>query len=96
MTPTMYDQRLRRDLTLQQLGNAIQATGFAPRAVAKPCPISAQEREVQELLLPVADFVPQVKVSDDMVKAFYDKNAKFFEVPEQAKIEYVVFNSDPY
>jgi peptidyl-prolyl cis-trans isomerase D len=36
--------------------------------------IAAQEREVQELL-PVADFVP-VKVTDDMVKAFYDKNAK--------------------
>ncbi|MFC0170408.1 SurA N-terminal domain-containing protein [Pseudoduganella danionis] len=95
MTPSMYDQRLRRDLTLQQLGNAIQATGFAPRAVAKTLSdIGAQEREVQELLLPVADFVPQVKVTDDMVKAFYDKNAKFFEVPEQAKIEYVVFNSD--
>lgn len=95
MTPSMYDQRLRRDLTLQQLGNAVQATGFAPRAVAKTLSdIGAQEREVQELLLPVADFVPQVKVTDDMVKAFYDKNAKFFEVPEQAKIEYVVFNSD--
>ncbi|WP_348698229.1 SurA N-terminal domain-containing protein [Duganella fentianensis] len=95
MTPSMYDQRLRRDLTLQQLGNAVQATGFAPRAVAKTLSdIGAQEREVQELLLPVADFVPQVKVTDEMVKAFYDKNAKFFEVPEQAKIEYVVFNSD--
>src|SRR5574343_136456 len=95
MTPSMYDQRLRRDLTLQQLGNAVQATGFAPRAVAKTLSdIGAQEREVQELLLPVTDFVPQVKVTDEMVKAFYDKNAKFFEVPEQAKIEYVVFNSD--
>src|SRR5471030_2463299 len=95
MTPTMYDQRIRHDLTLQQLGNAIEATGFAPRAVAKTLSdIGAQEREVQELLLPVADFVPQVKVTDDMVKAYYDKNSKFFEVPEQAKIEYVVFNND--
>ncbi|WP_445230855.1 SurA N-terminal domain-containing protein [Duganella rhizosphaerae] len=94
MTPTMYDQRIRHDMTLQQLGNAIQATGFAPHTVAKTLSdIGAQEREVQELLLPVADFVPQVKITDEMVKAFYEKNAKFFEVPEQAKIEYVVFNS---
>jgi peptidyl-prolyl cis-trans isomerase D len=28
-----------------------------------------------------------------MVKAFYDKNAKLFEVPEQARIEYVVLNA---
>jgi hypothetical protein len=52
-------------------GDAIEGTGFAPRTVAKSLSdIAAQEREVQELLLPVADFVPQVKVTDDMVKAF--------------------------
>lgn len=95
MKPTDYDARLRRDLALQQLAVAIEGTGFAPRSVAKSLSdIAAQEREVQELLLPVADFVPQVKVTDEMVKAFYDKNAKQFEVPEQAKIEYVVFNND--
>jgi peptidyl-prolyl cis-trans isomerase D len=95
MTPTMYDQRMRSEMTLLQLGNAIQNTGFAPRAVAKTLSdIGSQEREVQELLMPVTDFVPQVKVTDEMVKAYYDKNAKFFEVPEQAKIEYVVLNSD--
>ncbi|MEO5932478.1 MAG: SurA N-terminal domain-containing protein [Duganella sp.] len=95
LTPAMNDARMRRDLALQQLAGAVQNTGFAPRSVAKTLSdIGAQEREVQELLLPVADFVPQVKVTDAMVKAFYEKNSKFFEVPEQAKIEYVVFNSD--
>jgi peptidyl-prolyl cis-trans isomerase D len=95
MTPAMNDARMRRDMALQQLGGAVQSTGFAPRTVAKTLSdIGAQEREVQELLLPVTEFVPQVKVTDAMVKAYYDKNSKFFEVPEQAKIEYVVFNSD--
>jgi peptidyl-prolyl cis-trans isomerase D len=95
MTPAMNDARMRRDMALQQLAVAVEGTGFAPRSVAKTLSdIGAQEREVQELLLPVADFVPQVKVTDAMVKAYYDKNAKFFEVPEQAKIEYVVLNSD--
>ena len=95
MKPTDFDARMRQDLVLQQLAVAVEGTGFAPRTVAKSLSdIAAQEREVQELLLPVADFVPQVKVTDDMVKAFYEKNAKQFEVPEQAKIEYVVFNND--
>nr|WP_315259381.1 SurA N-terminal domain-containing protein [uncultured Duganella sp.] len=95
MRPEDYDARLRHDLALQQLATAIEGTGFAPRSVAKSLSdIVSQEREVQELLLPVADFVPQVKVTDEMVKAFYDKNSKFFEVPEQAKIEYVVLNND--
>ncbi|HWW73545.1 MAG TPA: SurA N-terminal domain-containing protein [Duganella sp.] len=95
LTPAMNDARMRRDMALQQLAGAVQNTGFAPRSVAKTLSdIGAQEREVQELLLPVADFVPQVKITDAMVKAYYEKNSKFFEVPEQAKIEYVVFNSD--
>ncbi|MRW84686.1 peptidylprolyl isomerase [Pseudoduganella sp. FT26W] len=93
--PEDNDARMRRDMALQQLATSIEGTGFAPRTVAKTLSdIASQEREVQELLLPVADFVPQVKVTDEMVKAFYDKNSKFFEVPEQAKIEYVVLNND--
>ncbi|HEU4842828.1 MAG TPA: SurA N-terminal domain-containing protein [Burkholderiaceae bacterium] len=95
MTPAMNDQRMRREMAFQQLSGAIQNTGFAPRTIAKTVSdIGAQEREVQELVLPIGEFAAQVKVTDDMVKAFYDKNAKMFEVPEQAKIEYVLFNSD--
>jgi peptidyl-prolyl cis-trans isomerase D len=94
MTPEMYDARLRSDMAMQQLSGAIQSTAFAPRAVTtRLSDIRDQEREVQELMLPVAQFVPQVKVTDEMVKAFYDKNGKFFEIPEQAKIEYVILNN---
>ena len=94
MTPDMYDARLRIDMAAQQLSGAIQGSAFAPNAVAgRLSDINDQEREVQELLLPVADFLPQVKVTDAMVKAFYDKNAKFFEIPEQVKVEYVLFDS---
>ncbi|MFM9433128.1 peptidyl-prolyl cis-trans isomerase D [Janthinobacterium sp. CG_23.3] len=94
MTPEMYDARLRIDLAAQQLSGAIQGTAFAPNTLAsRLSDINDQEREVQELLLPAAEFLPQVKVSDQMVKAFYDKNSKFFEIPEQVKIEYVLFDS---
>jgi peptidyl-prolyl cis-trans isomerase D len=94
MTPEMYDARLRRDMAMQQLSGAIQGSAFAPRAVTtRLSDLRDQEREVQELMLPVAQFVPQVKVTDEMVKAFYEKNGKFFEIPEQAKIEYVILDS---
>ncbi|MEH6434139.1 SurA N-terminal domain-containing protein [Massilia sp. DD77] len=93
MTPAMFDQRLRRDLAVQQLSGAIQSTAFAPRSVSERLSnISDQEREVQELVFPITNFLPQVKVTDDMVKAYYDKNAALFQVPEQVKAEYVVFD----
>lgn len=93
MTPAMFDQRLRRDLTVQQVSTAIQGTAFAPRSVAERLSsISDQEREVQELLFPITNFLPLVKVTDDMVKAYYEKNAQLFQIPEQVKAEYVVFD----
>ncbi|MGV7206477.1 SurA N-terminal domain-containing protein [Oxalobacteraceae bacterium A2-2] len=94
LTPDMHQARLRQELALQQLAGAVQTTGFAPKAVSKALSdIASQEREVQELLLPLGDYMNQVKVTDDMVKAYYDKNGKLFETPETAKIEYVVFNN---
>jgi peptidyl-prolyl cis-trans isomerase D len=95
MNQAMFDQRMRRDMAMQQLSGAVQASAFAPRAVAtRLSDINDQEREVQELLFPAADYLPQVKVTDEMVKAFYDKNAALFQIPEQVKAEYVLFSQD--
>jgi peptidyl-prolyl cis-trans isomerase D len=80
---------------VQQLVGSIQQTAFAPRTVSnRLSDITDQQREVQEQLFPAANFVSQVKVTDDMLKAFYDKNAALFQVPETVKAEYVVFNAD--
>jgi peptidyl-prolyl cis-trans isomerase D len=95
VTPAMFEQQLRRDLTLQQVGGAIQETAFAPKAVAnRLSDLSDQEREVQELVFKASDFASQVKVTDEMLKAYYEKNGAQFEIPEQVKAEYVVLNSD--
>lgn len=94
MTPEMFDARMRHDMAVQQLVGSVQQTAFAPRTVAnRLSDINDEEREVQELLFPAANYVSQVKVTDDMVKAYYDKNAALFQVPESVKAEYVVFDS---
>ena len=94
LTPELYEQRLRQDLSLQQLNAAVQNTAFAPKTVATQLSnINDQQRTVQELLFKPADYISQVKVTPEMLTAYYDKNAKQFEVPEQATIEYVVLSS---
>jgi peptidyl-prolyl cis-trans isomerase D len=95
MNVDMHQNQLRNDLALEQVATGIELSGFAPRTVAKSISdYGSQEREVQELAFPITQFLPNVKVTDEMVKAFYDKNAKLFEIPESAKIEYVVLNAD--
>jgi peptidyl-prolyl cis-trans isomerase D len=95
MTPAMFDARLRRDMSMQQLSGAVQSTAFAPRTVAtRLSDINDEEREVQELVFPAAEYTSQVKVTDEMVKAFYEKNAALFLIPEQVKAEYVLFTPE--
>ena len=95
MNEQQFNARMRHDMAVQQLVGSIQQTAFAPRTVSnRLSDINDQEREVQEQLFPAANFVGQVKVTDDMLKAFYDKNAALFQVPETVKAEYVVFNAD--
>jgi peptidyl-prolyl cis-trans isomerase D len=94
MSAEGFQQRVGYQLAVQQLAGSVQATAFAPRSVAnRLSDINDQQREVQELILPIANFASQVKVTDDMVKAYYDKNATLFQIPEQVKAEYVVFDA---
>ncbi|MES2899404.1 MAG: SurA N-terminal domain-containing protein [Pseudomonadota bacterium] len=94
MSPAMFEARMRVDLAQKQLADGIQGSSFMPRTVSsRLSDLSDQERMVQEIVFPSAQYLPQVQVSDAMVKAYYDKNATLFQVPEQLKVEYVVLDA---
>lgn len=93
-TPAMYEAQLRQEMTSQQVNAAIQSTAFAPDSLAKRLSeLGEQEREVQQLAFRAADYVAKVKVTDDMLKSYYEKSNQF-DVPEQVKAEYVVLTAD--
>ncbi|MDO8300140.1 SurA N-terminal domain-containing protein [Lacisediminimonas sp.] len=95
MTPAIYESRLRQDLAQQQLSGAIENTVIAPKSLTTwLAEINEQEREVQELRFKAADFSAKVKLTDAMLKDYYDKNPAAFEIPEQVKAEYVVLSMD--
>ncbi|MBR7798858.1 SurA N-terminal domain-containing protein [Undibacterium fentianense] len=95
MTPAMYESSLRQDLVLQQLIGSIQNTAISPKTVAERiASISEQERDVQLLNFKAKDFASEVKVSEQMMRAYYDKNPKQFEIPEIVNAEYVVLSND--
>ena len=94
MTPTMYEAQLRHEMALQQINAAVQNSAFAPKSLAtRLSEINEQQREVQEQLFKVSDYAAKVKVTDDMLKAYYDKSGSRFETPEQVTAEYVVLNA---
>ncbi|HVL76474.1 MAG TPA: SurA N-terminal domain-containing protein [Noviherbaspirillum sp.] len=95
MTPTSFEARMRRDMVLQQLGDAVQGSAIAPRTVTnRLSDLNDQEREVQELVFRTADFARQVNVTPEMLQRYYEANIRDFEVPARVDAEYIVLTMD--
>ena len=95
MNPTTFEQNLRRDLTQQMLISGVAATTQMSRTQLDQI-IAAEtlEREVAVAVIPAADYLKTVTVSDESVRQFYESNSKQFQTPERVKVAYVVL-SDP-
>ncbi|MDP1680185.1 MAG: SurA N-terminal domain-containing protein, partial [Burkholderiales bacterium] len=75
---------------------AFQAdTGIAPRAMGERlAQVMAEQREVSKAVVRVENFAPQAKVEAQKIQAYYDKHPELSRVPEQARVEYIVFTPE--
>lgn len=95
MSPAGFEAQLRQDLTLQQLAGAVGQSGIVARSVSdRLLALQTEKREVMEYRLNVDSYLDKVKLADDAAKKFYDENGKQFEMPEQAKAEFVVLSME--
>jgi peptidyl-prolyl cis-trans isomerase D len=93
MTPAGFEMRLRSDLALQILPDAVQSSAIVPKTVRDQLiALQEQSREIRELRFAAADFAASVKPTDEQLTAYYEANARSYETPEVAKVEYVVLD----
>jgi len=95
MSPSQFEARMRGELLVQQLRDGATGGAFVPHGlVDNVLRIERQQREVSIAELKADDFMAQAKVEPAQVKAYYDKHADRFRVPEQVKLEYLVFSAN--
>jgi peptidyl-prolyl cis-trans isomerase D len=95
MTPLSFENSLRRDLMTQRMSSAYQATAIVPQTVAERLlRISTQQRELGQSVLEADAYLAQVKLDEGAAKAYYDAHQNEFQLPEQARLEYVVLGLD--
>lgn len=93
MTPAGFEMRLRSDLALQTLPDAVQSSAILPKTLRDQLiALQEQSREIRELRFLASEFAASVKPTDEQLSAHYEANARSFETPESAKIEYVVLD----
>jgi peptidyl-prolyl cis-trans isomerase D len=93
MNANNFQSRLARDMAIQQLNGVMQSTSYTPKAVAdKLSDLNDQERTVAFKAFNALAYTGQVKVTDEMLQAYYKANIAQFQIPEHAKVEYVELN----
>jgi len=95
MSSEVFAQRLRQDLSLRQVVVGLGGSVIAPvSATASALDAMFQQREVQVQRFATKDMLDKVNPTDADIDKFYKDpaNAKQFEAPELASIEYVVLD----
>ena len=95
LTEPMFEQRVREDLRKQALLQAVVESATVPKTVASRLDTMLREqREVREVRFTVEQLLSKVKVTDEQVAEFYEKNRTMFETPESARVEYLVLSPE--
>ncbi|WP_418321069.1 peptidylprolyl isomerase [Piscinibacter sakaiensis] len=95
MSTELFEQRLRRDISVNQVLQGVSATVLPPAAAASAAlDAFLQRREVQVQRFEPSAYADKVKPTDDELQAFYKDNAAQFQAPEQIDLEYLVLDAE--
>ena len=95
LTPLMFEQRVRQELTLAPLQEPIANGNITAMSnVERYMGLLDQKREVAVASIAADAYLKDVKIDDAAVKAFYDANQGVFQVPDEVKIEYLALTPD--
>lgn len=95
LTPTIFESRIRQELLLQLLLDGYSDYAFAPKVVAERVHyLSEVKREINQSQIAPEQFLTQVTPEEKDIVAYYEKHKADFDLPERARIEYLVLSPD--
>ncbi|MEJ2621294.1 MAG: SurA N-terminal domain-containing protein [Candidatus Thiodiazotropha sp.] len=90
LSPTGFEDRVRRALVGEQLTQAVEsATFITARELSESDRLQKQTREIRYFTIPAADYMADSAVNDGDVEAYYKENESSFISPEKVKLEYL-------
>lgn len=94
-SPVGLDELIREEMRMTAFRDSIAETAIVPRAAVDAfIRLSEQSREVQLVNFPPEPQLPNVKVTPEQVRAYYDGHKEEFTVPEQIRAEYIELSVD--
>ncbi|PWC15037.1 peptidylprolyl isomerase [Brenneria roseae subsp. americana] len=94
LTPDVYAQLLRKQLTSQQLIRGFGNTSFLlPQEIDNLVKQAAQDRVVRLATIDVEARANALSVSDEEIQSYYDQNKNSFIAPEAFKVSYITLDA---
>ena len=94
MSPDMFENQVRQDLSVQQITQGVLTSGFTtPAAAATGLKAFFERRQVRVAPFTAAQFTAQAVPTDANLQSHYQNNAAAFQTLEQADVEYVVLDA---
>ena len=94
MTPDMFENQVRQDLSVQQITQGVLSSGFTtPAAAAYGLKAFFERRQVRVAPFTASQFAAQAVPTDADLQTYYQNNTSAFQTAEQADVEYVVLDA---
>ena len=94
-SPASYENQLRTDLMIKELGNSIQSTAtITQHDVDNLLRIEKQKREIAYGVIDASPLAARIIISDQDAEAFYEKQKNRYTTPERVSIDYIELSVD--
>ena len=92
LTPAQFEEDQRDQLTIQRLYSVIaDAVHVTDAEVRERYKIDQERIDLDYIKLPISDFVGQVKLSEDDIKKYYERNKESLKQPLKIELEYLSY-----
>lgn len=94
LTATRFESDRRADLLTQQAREGLGMLVTVPKSLAEQTlKFAYQQRDLSVADIKTAQFVSQIKVTPEQVKAYYELHKVKFKTPEQVKVEFALLSA---
>ena len=88
--PGVFEEKLRKNIAVQQLQEGIQNTAFVTKTEAKRyILLSGEKRQVNFVIIPASNYLSHADVTEAEIKKYYESHKNEFMMPERVRLSYV-------
>jgi peptidyl-prolyl cis-trans isomerase D len=95
LSEAQFESRMRYDLSVGELREAVTQTAIASKTVAtRLAALEDEQREISESLVPAGLYLDKVTVTPEEAKAHYEAHKSEYRNPERIRVEYLVLSAE--